>query len=42
MVDGVALKNTIYGTDEGTMSRTGDPVMVSVHKCPKCGYSVEK
>lgn len=51
MQDGKALKNTLYysedfGGDRGergtTMSRTGEPIMVEVYKCPQCGYSVEK
>lgn len=42
MVDGKAIKNTLYIADEGTCSRTGNPIMVKVDKCPQCGYSVEK
>ena len=42
MVDGKAIKNTIYCADEGTCSRSGKPIIVEVKKCPQCGYSVEK
>lgn len=42
MKDGKAFKNTIYSSDEGTCSRSGKAIMVDVHKCPQCGYSVEK
>ena len=46
MVPGQALENTLYGIPDFigddtvcTMSMTGPPIMISVWKCPKCGYS---
>jgi len=42
MTTGKAIKNTIHASKEGTCSRTGDPIMVDVYKCPECGHSVEK
>jgi hypothetical protein len=51
MVDGKALQNTPnyhedFGGDKGepgtTVTMNGPPIMVDVHKCPQCGYSVKK
>ena len=49
MRGGQALVNTLAGIGDfvgdryaTTQSLTGPPVMESVWKCPKCGYSVTK
>ena len=48
LVEGKALENTLAGIPDFigddtvcTVSQTGPPIMISVWKCPKCGYSVK-
>ena len=48
LVKGQALENTPYGIPDFvgddyvcTVSMTGPPIMISVWKCPSCGYSVK-
>lgn len=38
---GKAIKNTVLSSDEGTLKRNGNPIMINVLKCPKCGKSIE-
>jgi hypothetical protein len=43
MVKGMALENTVAGSDDGfgaTLSQTGPAEMVECMKCPTCGHSV--